>query len=65
MIKAYSLSHKSRNGLYNAKLSKTPMLYMHWNLFVDTLEALLEKYETVDIATMGFPKNWKELLEYS
>ena len=76
--------------LYNAKLSKTPMLYKeyskagignnrifgvllclkhllktdsHWNLFADKLEILFEKYEDVDICTMGFPENWKELLE--
>lgn len=76
--------------LYNAKLSKTPILYKeytqagirnnrifgvllclkhllkedtHWNLFVDKLELLFDKYESVDIDTMGFPKNWKELLE--
>lgn len=76
--------------LYNAKLSKTPMLYKeyleagignnrifgvllclkqplksdsHWNLFVENIELLFEKYEAVDIKTMGFPKNWKELLE--
>ena len=76
--------------LYNAKLSKTPMLYkeyseigignnrifgvllclkqllkndIHWNIFVDKIELLFEKYESVDIKTMGFPENWKELLE--
>ena len=76
--------------LYNAKLSKTPMLYKeyseigignnrifgvllclkqllkndsHWNIFVDKIEMLFEKYESVDIKTMGFPENWKELLE--
>lgn len=76
--------------LYNAKLSKTPVLYKeytkqgirnnrifgillcmrqllkgdtHWNIFVDTLELLFEKYESVDIATMGFTENWKELLK--
>ena len=76
--------------LYNAKLSKTPMLYKeytadgignnrvfgvllcmkqllknddHWNLFVDNIEILFDKYEQVDIKTMGFPENWKELLE--
>ena len=76
--------------LYNAKLSKTPMLYKeyseigignnrifgvllcikqllkndsHWNIFVDKIELLFEKYESVDIKTMGFPENWKELLE--
>lgn len=76
--------------LYNAKLSKTPILYKeysekgignnrifglllclkqllkndsHWNIFVDKVGMLFEKYESVDIKTMGFPKNWKELLE--
>ena len=76
--------------LYNAKLSKTPMLYKeyseagignnrffgvllcmrsilkedsHWNIFVDQIEMLFEKYEKVDIKTMGFTKEWKKLLE--
>lgn len=76
--------------LYNAKLSKTPILYKeysevgignnrifgvflclkqllkndsHWNIFVDKIDMLFGKYESVDIKTMGFPKNWKELLE--
>lgn len=75
--------------LYNAKLSKTPMLYKeysqagignnrifgvllcmkqilksdkHWNLYVDQIELLIDKYEKVDVKTMGFPENWKELL---
>lgn len=76
--------------LYNAKLSKTPILYKeysevgirnnrifgvllclkqllkndsHWNIFVDKIDMLFGKYESVDIKTMGFPENWKELLE--
>ena len=75
--------------LYNAKLSKTPILYKeysevgignnrifgvllclkhllksydHLNLFVDKVELLFDKYESVDIKTMGFTENWKELL---
>lgn len=75
--------------IYNAKLSKKPMLYKeytqagignnriygvllclkhllkndtHWNLFVDNVELLFDKYECVQISTMGFPENWKELL---
>lgn len=75
--------------LYNAKLSKTPILYKeyssisignnrifgvllclrtllkndsHWNLFVDGVEMLFEKYERVNKKSMGFPENWKELL---
>ena len=75
--------------LYNAKLSKTPILYKeysevgignnriygvllclkhllkndsHWNIFIDNIELLFEKYPNVDINTMGFPKKWKTLL---
>ena len=75
--------------LYNAKLSKTPMLYKqydeagignirifgvliclfhliphdaHWEEFVDQLEALIQKYPSVNTSTMGFPKNWKDYL---
>lgn len=35
----------------------------HWNLFVDNIELLFDKYDNVQIKTMGFPINWKELLE--
>ena len=34
----------------------------HWNLYVDNIEMLFDKYEDVDKSTMGFPDNWKELL---
>ena len=77
--------------LYNAKLSKTPILYkeysqagignnrifgvllcmkhilkndVHWNQYVDQIELLINKYEKVDVETMGFPKNCKELLQW-
>ena len=76
-------------GVYNAKMSKTPILYKeytqlgignnriygvllcmkhllkndtHWNLFVDKIEMLFDKYESVQINTMGFLENWKEML---
>ena len=75
--------------LYNAKLTKTPILYKeytqsgisnnriygvllclkhllitdtHWKSFVDDIERLFDKYECVQIATMGFPDNWKKIL---
>lgn len=76
--------------LYNAKLSKKPMLYseynllgirndrifssliclkhllspdnIHWKNFVTNLSALIEKYENIDIYSMGFPSNWELLL---
>ncbi len=76
--------------LYNAKLSKTPMLYKeysqagignnrifgvllcmkqilkndaHWNQYVNQIDVLIGKYEKVDVKTMGFPEDWKELLK--
>lgn len=75
--------------IYNAKLSKTPILYkeyrqagignnrifstllclkhllktdVHWNLFVERIGLLFDKYENVSINTMGFPNHWKEIL---
>lgn len=75
--------------IYNAKLSKTPILYsqysnigirnnrifsvllcmkillgknIHWVLFVQNLVALIEKYDSINIETMGFPDNWENLL---
>lgn len=36
----------------------------HWNLFVERIELLFEKYESVEIKTMGFSQNWKELLQH-
>lgn len=77
--------------IYNAKLSKTPILYkeytqvgignnriygvllcmkhllkndVHWNLFVDNIELLFDKYQYVKISKMGFLVNWKELLQH-
>ena len=35
----------------------------HWNLFVDEIGMLFDKYEDVDIKTMGFVENWKRMLE--
>ena len=36
---------------------------VHWNQYVDQIEQLVDKYEIVDVKTMGFPMNWKELLQ--
>jgi len=76
--------------LYNAKLSKTPILYKeytqagignnrifgvllcirvllkqdsHWNMYVDNVSMLFDKYENIDMKTMGFPENWDQLLK--
>ena len=75
--------------IYNAKFSKTPVLYKqytevgignnrmfgvllcmkhilkndnHWNSYVNQIAALVNKYEHVDVKTMGFSDDWKDLL---
>ena len=34
----------------------------HWNDYVNQIETLANKYEKVDLKTMGFPDDWKALL---
>lgn len=35
---------------------------VHWSEFIDQLDALIQKYPSVNISTMGFPTNWKDYL---
>ena len=34
-----------------------------WNSFIVSIEKLFEKYPHVKKDTMGFPDNWKELID--
>lgn len=34
----------------------------HWRIFIDEIEMLFDRYEGIDIHTMGFPENWKKML---
>jgi abortive infection bacteriophage resistance protein len=34
----------------------------HWHDFVQTVEILIDKYPSVKLHRMGFPKNWAEML---
>jgi len=36
---------------------------IHWNDFVENIELLFKRYKKVEFKTMGFPENWRELLE--
>lgn len=65
IYKEYTQAGIRNNRIFGVLLCLKHLLKedTHWNLFVDKLELLFEKYESVDIDTMGFPKNWKELLE--
>ena len=48
---------------YMGELKQILKSDLHWNLYVNKIEELVDKYEKVDVKTMGFPDNWKELLE--
>jgi len=34
----------------------------HWKEYVNNLSLLFDKYPHVNISTMGFPENWREIL---
>ena len=61
----YSQAGISNNRIFGVLLCLKQLLKndRHWNLFVDNVELLFDKYEHVDMKTMGFPQNWKELLK--
>ena len=65
LYKEYSEIGIGNNRVFGVLLCLKQLLRndSHWNTFVDKIELLFEKYESVDIKTMGFPENWKELLE--
>jgi abortive infection bacteriophage resistance protein len=59
----------SSNGIGNNRAFSVMLCMKHlikndtkWKIFIDTMEALIEKYEGVDVKTMGFPMDWKKLL---
>ena len=53
------------NRIYSVLLCMKHMLKndTSWNMFVDNIDMLFEKYDSVQISTMGFPGNWKTLLQ--
>lgn len=65
LYKEYSEAGIGNNRIFGVLLCLKHILKndKHWNMFVDKIEILFDKYENVDIATMGFKENWKELLE--
>ena len=64
IYKEYTQAGIGNNRIYGVLLCLKHLLKndTHWNLFVDNVELLFDKYECVQISTMGFPENWKELL---
>ena len=65
IYKEYSEMGIMNNRLFAILLCMKHMLKKdkHWNLFVDKIGILIDKYEEIDIKTMGFPEEWKNLLE--
>jgi len=65
LYKEYTQAGIGNNRVFSVLLCLKHLLVndKHWNLFVDKIEMLFDKYESVDIKTMGFPDNWKEFLE--
>lgn len=65
LYKEYSEAGIGNNRIFGVLLCLKQLLKSdcHWNIFVEKIEMLFEKYDNVDIKTMGFPENWKEYLE--
>ena len=65
LYKEYTRAGIRNNRIYGVLLCMKCLLKndSHWNLFVDNIEMLFDKYGSVKIDTMGFPEEWKELLE--
>ncbi len=67
LYKEYSQEGIGNNRIYGVLLCMKRLFKnnAHWNVFVESIEALIDEYDSVDIKTMGFPENWKELLLHS
>ena len=65
LYKEYSEAGIGNNRIFGVLLCLKQLLKNdgHWKIFVQNIELLFDKYESVDIKTMGFPQNWKEFLE--
>lgn len=64
MYNQYRKAGIVNNRIYSILLCMMQLLKedKQWKIFLDELELLMDKYDGIDIKTMGFPKNWKELL---
>ncbi len=64
LYKEYSQAGIGNNRMFGVLLCMKHILKKdtHWNLYVNKIEDLINKYEKVEVKTMGFPENWKELL---
>lgn len=65
LYKEYTQAGIGNNRMFGVLLCMKQILKndKHWNLYEDQIELLIDKYEKVDVKTMGFPDDWKKLLE--
>lgn len=65
LYKEYTQAGIGNNRMFGVLLCMKQILKndKHWNLYVDQIELLIDKYEKVDVKTMGFPDDWKKLVE--
>lgn len=54
----------SNNRVFSVLLCLKHLLKddLHWDIFVDKISDLFKKYKCINIETMGFVKNWEDLL---
>lgn len=57
LYKEYTQAGIGNNRMFGVLLCMKQILKndKHWNLYVDQIELLIDKYEKVDVKTMGFP----------
>lgn len=65
LYKEYSEAEIGNNRIFGVLISIKQILKndIHWNDFVENIELLFKRYKKVEFKTMGFPENWRELLE--
>lgn len=65
LYKEYSEAGIGNNRIFGVLICIKQILKndIHWNDFVENIELLFKRYKKVEFKTMGFPENWRELLE--
>ncbi|MCF0231257.1 MAG: Abi family protein [Enterococcus sp.] len=65
LYKQYAEAGIVNNRIYAILLCMSLLIVHdeHWEQFLEQLDSLFEKYDSVKLETMGFPQNWKELLK--
>ena len=65
LYKQYNEQNISNNRIFATLLCLKRIIPndKHWDEFINSIDILFNKYTHVNIGFMGFPDNWKELLE--